>query len=101
MPVNKSDAIRDAIVANARLKPSEIVKLLAEKGIKVSGNLVYAIKAKAGAKRRKAKRQKAMAVVTSSSSNGDPVALIRDVRSLADRAGGIKNLKELVEILAQ
>lgn len=98
---NKSQAIRDAIAANPKAKPSEIVKLLADKGIKVSGTLVYAIKAKGKAKKRKAKREKAVAAATGSALNGDPVALIRDVRSLADRAGGIKALKELVAILGE
>lgn len=96
---SKSQAIRDMIAEHPRAKPSEIVKLLADKGVKVSGTLVYAIKAKGKAKKRKVKRQKAMAA--SRSMNGNPVELIKDVRALADRAGGIRHLKELVEILAQ
>lgn len=95
---NKSQAIRDAIAANPKAKPSEIVKLLADKGVKVSGTLVYAIKAKGKAKKRKAKREKAVAAINHTRAT-DPVAVIRQVRQLADQVGGIAKLKELVEIL--
>lgn len=98
--VNKSQAIRDLIAANPKMKSSEIVKLLASKGIKVSANLVYAIKAKGKAKKRKQKREQAFAVGRQAV-NGDPVALIRGVKDLALQAGGIRHLKELVDLLAE
>lgn len=97
---SKSQAIRDAIAANPRLKPSEIVKLLADKGVKVSGTLVYAIKAKGKAKKRRAKREKAVAAINHTRVT-NPVELIRDVKALSVKAGGIKQLKELVDILAE
>ncbi|MBY0522796.1 MAG: hypothetical protein K2R98_05340 [Gemmataceae bacterium] len=95
---NKSQAIRDMIAANPKAKSSEIVKLLAEKGIKVSTTLVYGVKAQGKAKKRKQKREKVMAA--GRSVNGDPVELLRGIKDLAARAGGIRNLKEFVDLLA-
>jgi hypothetical protein len=31
----------------------------------------------------------------------DPVGLVRDVKALAERAGGLRKLKQLVDILAE
>src|SRR5262249_20928053 len=98
--LNKSQAVRDQIAANPKAKSTEIKKLLADKGIKVSANLVYAIKAKGRAKKRKQKREKVMAAGRQMG-NGDPVELIRSVKDLAVRAGGIRHLKELVDLLAE
>lgn len=98
--VNKSEAIREMQEAHPKATSSEIVKLLADKGIKVSTTLVYAIKAKGKAKKRKQKRQKAIPA-GQQMVNGDPVELIKDVKALADRAGGIRHLKELVDLLAE
>lgn len=95
---SKSDEVRAILEKNPKMPVKEIQKTLADKGIKASYNLVYGIKAKGKAKKRKMKRQKAMAVV---GGNNDAVQLIKDVRALADRAGGIKALKELVEILGE
>ena len=96
---NKSQAIRDMIAANPKAKSSEIVTLLADKGIKVSSTLVYAINAKGKAKKRKQKREKVMAAGQGMVS-GDPLELIRGVKALAAKAGGIRHLKELVDLLA-
>ena len=98
--VNKSQAIRDVLAERPQAKTSEIVTLLGQKGIKVSDNLVYLVKAKGKAIKRRQKRQKAMA---SSKQAGitNPVQLIRDVKALAERAGGLRQLKQLVEILVE
>jgi len=96
---NKSQAIRDMIAANPNTKSSEIVKLLADKGIKVSSTLVYAVNAKGKATKRKQKREKVMAA--GRSVNADPVELLRGIKELATKAGGITHLKELVDLLAE
>ena len=70
----------------------------ADKGIKVSATHVYGIKAQGKAKQRKQKREKVMAVKRSV--NGDPVELLRGIKDLAARSGGIRHLKELVDVLA-
>jgi len=69
-------------------------------GIKVSYTYVYALKSKGKAKKRKEKREKAVAA---SNSMGvlDPVDLIRQVKELALRTGGLRNLRQLVDVLVE
>jgi hypothetical protein len=98
--VNKSQAIRDMLAANPKAKVKDIVDAMGKKGLKVSPNLVYFLKAKGKAKRRKAKRQKAVAA-SRAAGHIDAVGLVMDVRHLAVKAGGMKRLKELVDILVE
>ena len=69
----------------------------------MNAGLVYMVKgsmkSKAGRKRRKAAR---VAKVASRGGNGlvaDPVALIKKVKALAEEAGGMRQLKELISVL--
>lgn len=96
---NKSQAIRDLLTQKPDLAVKDVVVRLADKGMTIRPNLVYYIKGKmkAGKQRR---RRIVRAARAATPSNGDPVALIRDVRALAERSGGIEKLKELVEALA-
>ena len=55
-PVNKSQAIRDAMAANPSKTPSEIAEMLKEQGIKVSGQYVSTIKSNAAKKSRGGRR---------------------------------------------
>jgi hypothetical protein len=101
--VSKSDAIKAILKTNPKTPVSDIVSTLAGQGMKISANYVYMIKSKAKAKRRKLKREKAMAVVGSSNGRvvANPLDLIREVKQLAQRAGGLSTLKELVDVLAE
>ena len=96
---NKSQAVRDVLTAKPDMTTKEVVAALADKGLNVKPNLVYFIKGKMKAKTQRRKR--VVRAARAASANGDPVALIRDVKVLAGRAGGIGKLKELVEALAQ
>jgi len=98
--VNKSAAVRAIFAKNPKTKVSEVVSTLAAQGIKVSSAYVYAVKSKGKAKKRKEKRQK---VVATSKSIGvaDPIDLIREVKSLALRTGGFRQLKQLVDVLGE
>ena len=98
--VNKTAAVKGILAKNSKTKVSEVVSTLAAQGIRVSSAYVYAIKSKAKAKKRKEKREKAMAT---SNSLGvlDPVDLIRQVKELAFRAGGLWHLKSLVDVLTE
>lgn len=98
--VNKSAEIRAILDKDPKTPAKEIVAALSAKGIKVSQNLIYFIKAKMGARRRKARRQKAVATARSGGGS-DPVQLVLKVRELAAQAGGIRNLKKLVDVLAE
>jgi hypothetical protein len=98
--VNKTVAVKEALAKDPKAKASEIVSALAAQGIRVSSAYVYALKSKAKAKKRKEKREKAVAT-SKSIGVTDPVALIREVKNLALRAGGLRNLKQLVEVLGE
>jgi hypothetical protein len=92
--VNKSAAIREMIEQNPRAKSKEIVHLLAEKGVKVAPTLVYYIRSRDKHLKRRGKHQRA-------TSTGSPVQLIVKVKALSQEAGGMRNLKQLVDILAE
>src|SRR5262249_37500920 len=96
---NKSQAVRDVLTAKPDMTTKEVVAVRAAKRRKVKPNLVYFIKGKMKAKTQRRKR--VVRAARAASANGDPVALIRDVKALAGRAGGIAKLKELVEALAE
>jgi hypothetical protein len=99
---NKSQAIREYLHSNPRAGGTEVIAKLAEKGIQVKPSLVYFVKGKlkAGSQRRKKVAQAARAAAASPS-HPDPLTLIRDIKSLAAKCGGIGKLKALVEALAE
>ena len=96
--VNKSEEIRAILSKNPKLTVKEIVALLAQRNIPVNPNLVYYIKGKTS---KKAKRENRRLAVEASAKAGlaNPVELIREVRRVAEKAGGMKHLKELVDML--
>jgi len=98
--VNKSAVVGEILQKNPKTPVKEVVSTLAAQGIKISGNYVYMLKSKAKDKKRKEKREKAVAT---SNDMGiiDPVELIRDVKGLALRTGGLRHLKQLVDVLAE
>lgn len=99
--VNKSAAIRELYAKNAKLPVSEAVKQLAADGIKVAPNLVYFVLGgmKGKAKRKKGRQQRTAAKSGDKTGMTDPVSLLVDLKALAERAGGMANLKRLVEVL--
>jgi hypothetical protein len=96
--VNKSAAIRAMIAEHPEARSKEIISLLAAKGIKVRATLVYYIRSKEKHLRRQDKRRRAASIDAGASS---PVQLIIKVKELSKEAGGIGNLKKLVDILAE
>ena len=105
---NRSQSIRDYLTANPNSKSKEVVEALAKNGIKVNDGLVYAVKGSMKEKKRRKKRvaRAAMAAVRTPSSNGvasktDAITMIREVKTLAEKAGGYERLKELVDALAK
>ncbi len=97
---NKSEAIREVLAQNPKAQSKEIIDILALQGMKVQPSLVYMVKSK---QRRQKRRQKRERAVESSARTGvaNPVALILKVKALASEAGSIKNLKQLVDVLAE
>ena len=96
--VNRSAEIRALLKNEPKMKVGEIVQALAARGITVSGNLVYLQKAKLRRRRRRARRAAAITAGTRAGVK-DPVQLILRVRALANEAGGLKQLKLLVDAL--
>jgi len=97
---NLSQAIRDHLKANRSASAKETIEALAAKGIHVKEGLYYAVKTKI--RGRKKRRLAVAAIAASSPSNNghvDALTLVRKVKELAEQAGGMKRLKELVEML--
>jgi hypothetical protein len=97
--VNKSEAIREMLKTYPKAKSKDIVSKLAGKGIAVKPTLVYFIKSKQKYKRRRAKRE-LVGALSRRTGSSNPADLVIKVKTLALDAGGIRNLKELVDALA-
>jgi len=98
--VNKSDSIRDHIAKNPKATSKEIVAALGERGIKVAPSLIYFVKSRAMHAKRKASRDK-VAEGLSNSGLASPLDLVIRMKQLANEVGGFKNLKKLVDVLAE
>ena len=98
--VNKSAAVRGILEKNPKTPVKEVVATLGQQGIKISEAYVYMLKGKAKTKRRMEKREKAVAA-SKSAGLADPVELILGIKALAQKAGGIRTLKRLVDLLAE
>jgi len=107
--VSKSQLIRDYLDAHPEAKANDVVAALGENGHKVSANLVYFNKGKTAAKKQRRKQVVKAATAAASghgvgngsTSKSDAVTLVRDVKSLAQRAGGYNRLRDLVNALAE
>jgi DNA-binding winged helix-turn-helix (wHTH) protein len=97
---NKSAAVREILNKNPETPVREVVTTLGQRGIKISANYVYMLKTKAKAKNRKERRQKAEAASTDAGL-ANPVALISGIKALAAKAGGMRTLKQLVDLLVE
>ena len=98
--VDKSAAVRAILEKNPKTPAKEIIATLGQQGIKISEAYVYMLKKKAKAKGRKEKREKAVAA-SRSAGLADPVELIHGIKVLAQKAGGMRTLKKLVDLLAE
>ena len=101
---NRSQMIRDILAINPHMPAKEVVAEIAAKGHKITEALVYFVKGKMKAgKQRKTRVAKA---ATAATSNGkatkvDAITMIREVKTLAKKAGGYSKLKELVDALSE
>jgi folate-dependent phosphoribosylglycinamide formyltransferase PurN len=93
---SKSAAIREYLSQHPTAPAKEVAKKF-----KVTTALVYAVKVKAKVKARKAKREKVVATAQGTNGQVDVVALLGDIKALAEKAGGIKELKKFVDVLAE
>jgi hypothetical protein len=94
----KSAAIRELLERNPDRPVREIMSELAGRGIRVHSNMVYTLRQKMKAGR---KGRRAAAAHASTNGAADAVQLVRGIKELASQAGGMKQLKELVEVMAE
>jgi hypothetical protein len=99
-PTNKSAAIREALAQNPKASSKEIVSVLRAKGLKVAPTLVYYVKSQQKRARRKAKRER-IATASRTTASANPVELVLRVKDIAREVGGVRNLKKLVDVLAE
>jgi len=93
--VNKSQVIREILAADPKADYKTVITKAAEKGAKVSQTMVYYVRSKLGQAARKAKREQA------ATTSRNPVELVSRVKKLANEVGGMKQLKLLVDLLAE
>jgi hypothetical protein len=99
-PVNRSQAIRDVFAADPKADSKTVITRLAESGVKVSPTMVYYVRSKLGQAKRRAKRQQ-VAESSRLTAAKNPVELVLRVKDLAREVGGMKHLKQLVDLLAE
>ena len=95
LKVNKSQVIREILAADPKADYKTVITKAAEKGAKVSQTMVYYVRSKLGQAARKAKREQA------ATTSRNPVELVSKVKKLANEVGGMKHLKQLVDLLAE
>ena len=91
---NKSRAIRELFNQNPKMDSKTVIARLAEKGVKVSPTMVYYVRSKMNQAKRKEKQARVAATT-------NPVELVLRVKDLARELGGIRHLKQLVDLLAE
>jgi hypothetical protein len=99
-PVNKSDAIRKVLTDNPKAPVREVVALLSRNGIRVQPSLVYYIRGRQRHRDQKQRRQRA-ADTAQLAGLANPVDLILKTKALAKEAGGMHNLRQLIDALAE
>ena len=94
-PMNKSQAIREALAAHPDKSPSEIAAVLKAKGLKVNAQYVSTIKSNSKGKAKKSRRSKA----GRATANG-AAPILAAIRFIND-AGGIEQAKQALETVEQ
>src|SRR5690349_10615264 len=98
--INKSQLVRELLTKNPKMPVKEVVAALAERNLKITPNLVYFLRSRMSHKAKREKRQRAVQA-SRDAGIANPVQLILEVRRVAEKAGGMRRLKELVDVLAQ
>lgn len=95
--VNRSQAIRDYLVKNAKAGASEIKEALAKDGVKVSDSLINAVKYK----KPKGKRGKKRGRPAGAASNGAVVSIdsLVAAKKMVDQLGGIEAAEKVIGVL--
>jgi hypothetical protein len=97
--VNKSQAIRDLFALDPKMDSKAVMEKLAADGVKVSPTMVYYVRSRLKHAARREKRDR-VAASSRSTAVTNPVELVLRVKDLAREVGGIRQLKQLVDLLA-
>jgi hypothetical protein len=98
--VNKADVVREILSRNPKATVKEVQTMMAERGLTVSENHVYFIRSKLRDQKNR-RRRAAAAEATRSSGMPNPATAVSKVKALARELGGLRNLKQLVDVLAE
>jgi len=101
----KTLAVREYLASHPEATAKEVVETLAKDGMTVTSALYYKVKGAMAERKHRKKRVVKAAMAAHSpekpSAKTDAITMIREVKSLAAKAGGYSKLKELVEALAE
>ena len=103
-PVNKTEAIKAALKANAKSTPKEISDMLKAQGLDVSPGYVSTIKTNLKGKKKKAKKAAAAPVPEAGPvlpKDAVSVGLLVKAKKLVHELGGVKEAKTALNALAQ
>jgi hypothetical protein len=96
----KADHIRAVLAESPKMRTKDVVEHLASKGVKVSANHVYIIKSKAKSRKKKQRRESAVAA-GGKAGIANPVQAVTKVKTLARELGGLGILRQLVILLSE
>lgn len=100
--VNKSQAIREAILGNPDKSPAQVAHILTQAGIDVSPQYVSTIKSKmnaGGGGKAKAAKGKGVGASASGGSLASAIAFIKDSGGLAQARATLDDIEELTRSL--
>ena len=98
--VNKSQAIRDLFAEDPKMDSKTVIDRLSAKGVRASATMVYYLRSKLKLAQRNDKRDRVAASSRQTPAN-NPVEVVLRVKDLACEVGGIKHLKQLVDLLSE
>jgi hypothetical protein len=98
--VNKSEEVRKLLKANPKMPVREIVQTMANRGLRISPNQVYFVKGKMQGKKGRRKKARQIVAKVAATGNSDPISTVKKLKALADELGGLRKLKELVDVLS-
>jgi hypothetical protein len=96
----KADVVREILGRNPKATVKEVQKMMAEKGLTVSENHVYFIRSKLRDQKNR-QRRAAAEEATRATGTPNPAIAVSKVKALAKELGGLRNLKQLVDVLVE
>ncbi len=102
-PTNKSQAIRDALIASPGAQPAEIAKTLKAQGLKVTPQYVSIVKYNMQKAKRPANRPRMSSVAHRTQSGQAPTGLqeFQDALAFIKAAGGLKQAQAVLGTIEQ